>query len=106
MRGEVDGVHRHAVVLKGWISVEREVSLRSGEELLSLHADVVFLALHGKFGKDGTVPGLLEVMRLPYTHSGVPVPKGPMIAMELISTIFACARSDARAGQPIKRRSR
>ena len=90
---------RHVVVLKGGVSVEREVSLRSGAEcaralgeagfrvsqidvtaklmphlgaeLLALSPDVVFLALHGKFGEDGTVQGLLEVTGLPYTHSGV-----------------------------------
>ena len=33
--------------------------------------DAVFNALHGRFGEDGTVQGLLELMRMPYTHSGV-----------------------------------
>ena len=33
--------------------------------------DAVFNALHGRFGEDGTVQGLLELMRIPYTHSGV-----------------------------------
>jgi len=37
----------------------------------ALRVDVVFPVLHGTFGEDGTVQGLLELMRLPYTHSGV-----------------------------------
>ena len=41
------------------------------EELLRLRPDVVFIALHGRFGEDGTVQGLLEILGLPYTGSGV-----------------------------------
>lgn len=79
----------------GGLSGEREVSLRSGENcaraLESLGYDVVrvdalrdvaerltrqrvevaFLALHGRFGEDGTIQGLLELMDIPYTGSGV-----------------------------------
>lgn len=84
-------------VLKGGWSVEREVSLVSGREcakalrtlghdvieidvtrdLAALAAaldprpDVVFNALHGKGGEDGTIQGVLEFLRIPYTHSGV-----------------------------------
>lgn len=82
-------------VLKGGPSAEREVSLSSGREcaealrgegfevveidagedlcaqLATVAPDVVFNALHGRFGEDGCVQGLLEWMRLPYTHSGV-----------------------------------
>ena len=78
----------------GW-SVERPVSLNSGkacaaalegegyrvtpidvqrdiaEVLAKLKPDVVFNALHGRFGEDGTIQGILEILRLPYTHSGV-----------------------------------
>lgn len=90
---------KHVAVLKGGLSSERQVSLWSGEQcaaalreagfrtteidvtadnaprlsgaLAEIGPDVVFNALHGRFGEDGTVQGLLEVMRLPYTHSGV-----------------------------------
>ncbi len=79
----------------GGLSGEREVSLRSGENCLralsSLGYDVVrvdalrdvalrldeeevevaFLALHGRFGEDGTIQGVLELMDIPYTGSGV-----------------------------------
>ncbi|WP_112321518.1 D-alanine--D-alanine ligase [Oceanibium sediminis] len=82
-------------VLKGGPSAEREVSLVSGREcaaalraegwdvveidagadlcaeLTREKPDVVFNALHGRWGEDGCVQGLLEWMRLPYTHSGV-----------------------------------
>lgn len=83
-------------VLCGGLSNEREVSLRSGKNCLAAlqrlgyvnaqHIDVgtdlvfelkdkkieiAFLALHGKYGEDGTVQGLLELMQIPYTGSGV-----------------------------------
>lgn len=82
-------------VLKGGPSTEREVSLVSGREcakalraagyeveeidagvdlasrLADASPEVVFNALHGRFGEDGCVQGLLEWCRLPYTHSGV-----------------------------------
>jgi D-alanine-D-alanine ligase len=82
-------------VLMGGPSREREVSLSSGREcaaalretgfdvveveagpdlpvrLRSIAPDVVFNALHGRWGEDGCVQGMLEWMRIPYTHSGV-----------------------------------
>jgi D-alanine-D-alanine ligase len=91
----VDFKSKKIGVLLGGLSVEREVSLRSGEKcyeaLASLGYDVVridavrdvawrlaeeevevaFLALHGRFGEDGTIQGLLEIMDIPYTGSGV-----------------------------------
>ncbi|RUO98325.1 D-alanine--D-alanine ligase [Hyphomicrobium sp.] len=85
----------HVAVLKGGLSAEREVSLNSGaacaEALLKegytvteidvdrdlatglqeLQPEVCFNALHGKFGEDGCVQGVLELLGIPYTHSGV-----------------------------------
>lgn len=82
-------------VLLGGRSAEREVSLRSGAmvlkalqasgvdahgfdtgsraltDLLREGFDRVFIALHGRYGEDGTVQGALELMGLPYTGSGV-----------------------------------
>ncbi|MGK7653421.1 D-alanine--D-alanine ligase [Roseovarius sp. B08] len=79
----------------GGPSAEREVSLSSGQEcaaalreagyevvevdagrdlavvLADLKPDVVFNALHGRWGEDGCVQGMLEWMQIPYTHSGV-----------------------------------
>lgn len=85
----------HVAVLKGGLSAEREVSLNSGaavekalaalghqvtavdvgrdlaQVLAALKPDVVFNALHGRFGEDGCVQGVLELLGIPYTHSGV-----------------------------------
>ena len=88
---------KHVAVLMGGWSAEREVSLSSGKaccqalegegyrvtpidvgpdistvlESVSPKPDVIFNALHGRFGEDGTIQGLLELLRLPYTHSGI-----------------------------------
>ncbi len=83
-----------AVLMGGWSS-ERPVSLSSGEScaealedagyrvtrvdvgrdiatvLQELKPDVAFNALHGPFGEDGTIQGILEFLDIPYTHSGV-----------------------------------
>jgi D-alanine-D-alanine ligase len=85
----------HVAVLMGGISSEREVSLVSGREcadalerlgakvsrvdagrdvaqvLTRLKPDVCFNALHGAWGEDGCVQGVLETLGLPYTHCGV-----------------------------------
>ena len=85
----------HVAVLMGGISSERAVSLSSGEGcaralegqvarvtrvdagrdlaqvLTDLKPDVIFNALHGDWGEDGCVQGILETLQIPYTHSGV-----------------------------------
>lgn len=85
----------HVAVLMGGWSAEREVSLSSGREcakaldgegfrvtpidvghdlaarLAEVKPEVCFNALHGRWGEDGCVQGLLEVLEIPYTHSGV-----------------------------------
>jgi D-alanine-D-alanine ligase len=82
-------------VLLGGKSSEREISLLSGNGVLSAllekgvdahtfdpgarnpteianeHFDRIFIALHGRFGEDGTIQGLLELLQIPYTGSGV-----------------------------------
>jgi D-alanine-D-alanine ligase len=65
----------HEVV---WVEIGRDGAWRSGDERLSmspggglLGADVVFPALHGPFGEDGTVQGLLETLDVPYVGAGV-----------------------------------
>ncbi len=86
---------RHVAVLMGGLSAEREVSLVSGaacasaleergfrvtrvdvdrdlpRRLLELAPDCCFNALHGRMGEDGRVQGLLDLLGIPYTHSGV-----------------------------------
>ena len=89
--------HRtRGVVIEGGHSAEREVSLKSGKGVANALAeagmevvqldisapdavgrlqeggfDVAFLALHGGLGEDGSVQGLLQVLGIPYTGSGV-----------------------------------
>lgn len=88
---------RDVAVLMGGISAEREISLTSGThvaaalrdlsyevtmvdvgrnlgallEALRPAPDVVFNALHGQYGEDGCIQGVLELMEIPYTHSGL-----------------------------------
>jgi D-alanine-D-alanine ligase len=88
-------VFKKIAVLMGGCSAEREVSLSSGRgvmkalaeegfdplmldpgdnpgnQLFEAKPDAAFNALHGRFGEDGTMQGLLELMHIPYTHSGV-----------------------------------
>ncbi|MGE6740737.1 D-alanine--D-alanine ligase [Allorhizobium pseudoryzae] len=86
---------KHVAVLMGGISSERPVSLSSGNAcadalegegfrvsridvdrnvaavLADLRPDVAFNALHGPYGEDGAIQGILEYLQIPYTHSGV-----------------------------------
>jgi len=86
---------RHIAVLMGGLSSEREISLSTGrgcvaalerlgaqvsaidagrdiaEVLTRLKPEVALNALHGVWGEDGTVQGVLETLQIPYTHSGV-----------------------------------
>lgn len=94
-------------VLMGGLSTERNVSLKSGKAVLAaleargwdahavdvgpdvaarlaaLRPDIAWIALHGAFGEDGCVQGLLELMRIPYTGSG---PRASAIAMDKVAT--------------------
>lgn len=86
---------QHVAVLMGGLSAEREVSLKSGNacadglagegykvtridvgrdiafRLAELKPDACFNALHGRWGEDGFIQGMLEYLQVPYTHSGV-----------------------------------
>ena len=86
---------KHVAVLYGGWSAEREVSLDTGKPcgealeaagytvtmvdvqpdianvLSEIRPDVVFNALHGRWGEDGCIQGILEILQIPYTHSGV-----------------------------------
>ena len=88
-------IKKHVVVIGGGMSAEREVSYMSSNGivrsiielghhvtfvdmgadiavlLLNLKPDVVYNALHGTYGEDGCLPGLLNIMRIPYTGPGV-----------------------------------
>jgi D-alanine-D-alanine ligase len=108
-----------AVLMGGW-SAERAVSLSSGQECaaaltargyrvrtvdvtrdlgalmtaLTPRPDIVFNALHGRGGEDGTIQGVLEILQIPYTHSGV---LASSVAMDkpMAKAVFA------RAGLPL-----
>jgi D-alanine-D-alanine ligase len=89
---------KRVTVLMGGLSAEREVSLASGAncaaalkeagytvetldagvelgaviaQLTAQRPDVVFNALHGRFGEDGNIQGVLNLLKIPYTHSGL-----------------------------------
>ncbi|MGC6476507.1 MAG: D-alanine--D-alanine ligase [Parvibaculales bacterium] len=86
---------KHIAVLMGGWSAERDISLQSGkncaaalqrlgfevseidagrdiaQRLAELKPDCVLNCLHGTFGEDGVIQGVLEILELPYTHSGV-----------------------------------
>ena len=106
---------RVAVLMGGW-SAEREVSLVSGRECanalehlgyqvaridvtrdltelvtaLTPKPDIIFNALHGRGGEDGTIQGVLETLGVPYTHSGV-VASSIAMHKPLAKSIFAAA---------------
>lgn len=108
----------HIAVLKGGWSPEREISLVSGAacaralatlgyrvsevdvgrdiaaRLAELRPDLCFNALHGVGGEDGEIQGLLEVMEIPYTHSGV-------CASALAMDKYRAKRLFAAAGLPV-----
>jgi D-alanine-D-alanine ligase len=72
-----------ALQSRGWNAVPIDVGADLPEKLRSAGVTVAWLALHGPLGEDGCVQGLLEVMRIPYTGSGV---RGSAIAMDKIAT--------------------
>jgi D-alanine-D-alanine ligase len=112
-------------VLMGGISAERDVSLDSGkacakalaeigfevtsldakddfiEKLIKNKPDKVFNALHGRFGEDGSIQGLLEHLKIPYTHSGI---LSSAIAMDKLTSkkIFKDAKIISPEYQVIK----
>jgi D-alanine-D-alanine ligase len=104
--------NKHVAVLMGGWNSEREVSLRSGEaafealielgykvtkidfsrqifeQLREVKPDVIFNALHGQNGEDGRIQGLLDILQIPYTHSGV---TASAICMDKVLTRKICA---------------
>jgi D-alanine-D-alanine ligase len=114
-------------VLYGGISAEREVSLSTGEQVIAAlrqagfdvqpvdvghdlgaviaaltpKPDAVFNALHGRFGEDGAIQGVLDWMGIPYTHSGV---RASALAMDKIAAkaVFAAAGLPVAAGRLVE----
>ncbi|MGH7076704.1 MAG: D-alanine--D-alanine ligase [Acetobacteraceae bacterium] len=113
---------KRVAVLQGGISAEREVSLSTGAQVIAALTeagfavtpitvgadltaliaaltpppDVVFNALHGRFGEDGAIQGVLDWLGIPYTHSGV---RASALAMDKV----AAKAAFAAAGLPVAR---
>ena len=113
-------------VLFGGISAEREVSLSTGRQVITAlreagyevtpvevkddlaaviraldpRPDAVFNALHGRFGEDGAIQGVLDWLAIPYTHSGV---RASALAMDKVAAkaVFAAAGLPVPRGQVV-----
>ncbi len=113
-------------VLYGGMSAEREVSLSTGRQVITAlreagyevtpvevkddlaaviraldpRPDAVFNALHGRFGEDGAIQGVLDWLAIPYTHSGV---RASALAMDKVAAkaIFAAAGLPVPRGQVV-----
>jgi D-alanine-D-alanine ligase len=118
---------KHVAVLMGGWSAERPVSLKSGAGcadaleragyrvtrvdvardiaavLDKLRPDVAFNALHGPAGEDGTIQGILEVLRIPYTHSGV-LASALAIEKDLAKVVMQAAGVPVPPGLVVDRR--
>jgi D-alanine-D-alanine ligase len=110
--------NKHIAVLMGGWNSEREVSLASGEsvyqallkmgyrvskidfsrqifqQLQEVKPDIIFNALHGQFGEDGRIQGLLDILQIPYTHSGA---LASTICMDKILTRKVCSSVGVRS---------
>lgn len=117
---------QHVAILMGGWSAEREVSLCSGKacakalenegfrvtcidvardvaEILGrLKPDVAFNALHGRFGEDGTIQGILEILRIPYTHSGV-LASALAMHKDVAKKVLAAAGVSVAPGKTVSR---
>ena len=117
---------KHVAVLMGGWSAERPVSLNSGrgcadaleslgyrvtridvdrsiaETLAKLRPDVAFNALHGRAGEDGAIQGVLEILRIPYTHSGV-LASALAMQKDLAKTVLAAAGIPVAQGVTVDR---
>jgi D-alanine-D-alanine ligase len=131
---------KRVTVLMGGLSAEREVSLASGvncaaalkeagytvetldagtdlaaviAQLKAQRPDVVFNALHGRFGEDGNIQGVLNLLKIPYTHSGLMASSLAMdkpVAKRLFETVGLrvpqgklLSRAEVIAGDPMPR---
>ena len=117
---------KHVAVLMGGWSAERPVSLKSGrgcaaalesqgyrvtsidvdrsiaDTLEKLRPDVAFNALHGPYGEDGSIQGVLEILGIPYTHSGV-LASALAVRKDLAKTVLAAAGVPVAEGVTIDR---
>src|SRR5437879_872235 len=112
---------KHVAVLMGGWSAEREVSLRSGQAcadalersgyrvtridvgrdvaavLATVKPDVALNVLHGRPGEDGTLQGMLEILGIPYSHSGV-MASAVAMQKDKAKTVFKAAQVSVPGG--------
>ena len=118
---------KHVAVLMGGWSAEREVSLRSGKAcadalertgyrvsrvdvnrdiaatLRALKPEVALNLLHGRPGEDGTLQGMLEILDIPYTHSGV-LASALAMRKETAKTVLKAAGVPVPGGMVVSRK--
>ena len=118
---------KHVAVLMGGWSAEREVSLRSGKAcadalertgyrvsrvdvnpdiaatLRALQPDVALNMLHGRPGEDGTLQGMLEVLGIPYSHSGM-LASALAMQKEIAKTVLKAAGVPVPGGMVVSRK--
>src|ERR1700710_3189424 len=118
---------KHVAVLMGGWSAEREVSLRSGKAcadaaeragfrvtrvdvdreiaatLRALKPDVALNVLHGCPGEDGTLQGMLEILGIPYSHSGV-MSSAVAMQKDVAKVVMAAAGVTVPEGRVVSRR--
>lgn len=111
---------KHVAVLMGGWNAEREVSLASGKsvcealiklgykvtpidfsrnifsQLQEVKPDVVFNALHGQYGEDGRLQGVLDILNIPYTHSGI---VASAVCMDKVLTGKICSSVGVKSPQ-------
>jgi D-alanine-D-alanine ligase len=117
---------KHVAVLMGGWSAEREISLRSGKAcadalvrrgyrvtridvgrdiaavLTTVNPDVALNVLHGRPGEDGTLQGILEILAIPYTHSGV-MASAVAMQKDVAKALFTAADVPVPTGSVVSR---
>ena len=117
---------KHVAVLMGGWSAEREISLRSGKAcadalarrgyrvtridvgrdiaavLTTVNPDVALNVLHGRPGEDGTLQGILEILAIPYTHSGV-MASAVAMQKDVAKVLFTAAAVPVPTGSVVSR---
>jgi D-alanine-D-alanine ligase len=117
---------KHVAVLMGGWSAEREISLRSGKAcadalvrrgyrvtridvgrdiaavLTTVNPDVALNVLHGRPGEDGTLQGILEILAIPYTHSGL-MASAVAMQKDVAKVLFTAAAVPVPMGSVVPR---
>jgi len=117
---------KHVAVLMGGWSAEREISLRSGKAcadalvrrgyrvtridvgrdiaavLTTVNPDVALNVLHGRPGEDGTLQGILEILAIPYSHSGV-MASAVAMQKDVAKVLFTAAAVPVPTGSVVSR---